>query len=171
MKADGDTVLGVLSSVARRVSQPASTVRVSYTQGPRVVEVVVDDVMENCLTYVAGYLAHKVHQSHRCGVCQSALSSGNAVVASQRDILTGLKSYTGVSDAEVGSLLLTTEDFYAVVQRCYVTTQVQAQTMIHETGVARRLVLCVCSSREATRLQSQMCCGVCITVYSACARC
>ena len=153
-EADGDSLLSALSSVARRVSEPVSSVRVSYSAGPCVVdEVQVDVGTKNCIAYVGGYLARKCLESHPCDVCRSAICSPGRVVGDARDILTGLKSFTGVNDTDVGSLVRPTDEFYNLVMECYITTQSQAPTILQESGIARRIIECVVHSAEATRLQ------------------
>ena len=155
-EADGDNLLGILSSVARRVSQPASSVRVVYAaEEPWAVsEVLLDAAAENCLSYVAGYLTRISLESHNCEQCRSAMCRPERAIGSQRETLTAPKSFTGVGSSDVGSLLLPTDVFFDLDRECYVTTQVQVSTLLTDSGIARRTVSCVMQSCEANILYS-----------------
>ena len=106
---------------------------------------------------MAGYLARKSLDSHPCEQCQKAICLPERVVGTQRDILTGLKSFTGVGSGDVGSLLRPTAAFFSLARECYIATQAQAPTILLESGIARRIIDCVSHSAEAAVLLPQLC--------------
>lgn len=112
-EADGDHFLEVLSSVASRVSRPLPATRVTFTREPGMIDdVEVDEVTENCIAYVGGYLVRKSQDQHRCKECLDALTLPSSVVGSRRAVLSGLKSFTGRCVLDVGSLLQPTDLFF-----------------------------------------------------------
>ena len=157
-EADGDRFMEVLSSVASRVSRPVPAARVTYTSAPAVIdEVVVDEVVENCIAYVGGYLVRKSQDDHCCNECLSVLTLPSSVVGSRRAVLSGLNSFTGRCVSDVGSLLQPTDLFFLFLVHTYVIAQSQAPTILQECGIARRIVECALDTREAEHLSGLLC--------------
>ena len=157
-EADGDHFLEVLSSVASRVSRPVPATRVTFTREPGMIDdVEVDEVTENCIAYVGGYLVRKSQDQHRCKECRDALTLPSSVVGSRRAVLSGLKSFTGRCVLDVGSLLQPTDLFFLFLVHTYVITQSQAPTIMQECGIARRIIECALATREAAQLSRILC--------------
>ena len=157
-EADSDgliTGLGMIAAQADQASPKMSLLQCAPE--PEVVyDVPVDAVTANCLTYVAGYLAHKANVG--CSECINALVRNTAVVEGQADVLTALKAHTGVSKCDAGSLKLPTPALLDFITECYVSISVHVRSMIFEVGIRERLVRCMLASDPAALLASQMKC-------------
>ena len=109
-EADSDsllTCLGMIAGCAGRGRAPPEAPVMQCAPEPEVVlDVPVDMVTKNCLSYVAGYLAHNADL--QCDDCPGALVRSSTVATRDADVLTALKSHTGVSRCDVGSLKLPT---------------------------------------------------------------
>ena len=123
-----------------------------------VLDVPVDEVTANCLSYVGGYLVHKANVV--CRNCERALVRVDSEVRATADVLTALKSHTGVTKCDVGSLKLSSAVLFEFVRECYVSLSVHARSMLFETKILilERLVRCVLASKPATVLASQLRC-------------
>ena len=155
-EADSDGLVAGLGVASVRGDAVAPAARRCMPEPEVVLDVPIDAVMSNCLVYVAGYLVHKANLG--CAGCIDVLVRDDAVAGTQADILTALKSYTGVGRRDVGSLKLPSPALYEFVKECHVSFHVHARSMLFETGIRERLVRCMLASEPAVVLASQLRC-------------
>ncbi|KAF0294127.1 Transposable element P transposase [Amphibalanus amphitrite] len=162
-EADSDGLIVGLNMTAARPerasARPMARLRSDDRVMPEpkvVLDVPVDEVTANCLSYVAGYLVHKANVV--CRNCERALVRVDSEVRATADVLTALKSHTGVTKCDVGSLKLPSAVLFEFVRECYVSFSVHARSMLFETKILERLVRCVLASKPATVLASQLRC-------------
>ncbi|KAF0306397.1 Transposable element P transposase [Amphibalanus amphitrite] len=162
-EADSDGLIVGLNMTAARPerasARPMARLRSDDRVMPEpkvVLDVPVDEVTANCLSYVAGYLVHKANVV--CRNCERALVRVDSEVRATADVLTALKSHTGVTKCDVGSLKLPSAVLFEFVRECCVSFSVHARSMLFETKILERLVRCVLASKPATVLASQLRC-------------
>ena len=145
-EADGDVLLSALTSVAQRVEGISTEHKVicPVSVMPSASMEPIDAVQANILTYIAGYLLRKGQAKHTCAQCSRELEKPEKAVVYDREILCGLKSYTGQDDTDVGSLLKPTQAFHDVVVRAYEVVQGHGPSIFgarrHPGAAARVLV-------------------------------
>ena len=101
------------------------------------------------------FCAHKRRvERHCCDVCQGALSKPEKYVVYEREITCGLKSFTGLTEVDVGGLIKPTQTFYDVVERAY---RVAQTIMLLQRGVMARIEPHVVASHEVTYLKDRLC--------------
>ena len=159
---DGDSVLGTLSSVARRTDDSCPEVKVTLEiqEGEQADDesVMPLDVADaNNLTYVGGYLICKGEEQHSCDKCRTALCKPGREIVYEREMLCALKSYTGDTDVDVGRLKKPTEAFNEAVVMTYRLTQSMAPSLISRPGIANRIMSAVMRTETVTCLQDVLC--------------
>lgn len=154
---DPDGLVAAMTSVAARTSHPAAPARLPpcRPEPEAVVGTLCDPVTDNVLAYVAGFLVHAGR--HACHTCDAVLVKPTCLAKASSEVLTHLKSYTGVGACEVGSLRLPSPAWHKCIQMCYRTCRDHARSMVCEAGICRRLVECMLQSEEAASLQRELC--------------
>ena len=156
---DADRLFAALTSVSARSSRPQPAAMVQFHGGPQppVMDVPVDTITENVLAYIAGYLIAKSENDHSCSLCVTALRAGRQTVQNDRELLIGLKSFTGLRSIDVGSLRVPSDQLYQLIAVAYETTEAQGGSIIFGQGVLRCLVECIINAPQYTRLLQSMC--------------
>ena len=163
-EADGDSVLSTLTSMARRTNDTCPKMRATVehtggeaTEGMVETECPLDVADANNLTYVGGYLLRKGCQRHRCEKCESLLCKPESDVVYEREMLCALKSYTGVRDLDVGSLIKPTQAFHEAVVITYQVTQGMAPSLVCRSGIASQVMSAVMSAAQVKALEASLC--------------
>ena len=157
---DTDGLLAAFTSVAARTDcpVPATVAHVSVEPPPALaVEPSADDVTDNVLTYIAGYLCAKGSATHSCAMCKAALQTNRSVAMHDREALTALKSFTGERLLDVGSLVLPTDTFFSVVKATYEAVQHSPESLMCRPRLAERLVSGMLSNSVSLQLKGAMC--------------
>ena len=156
-EADGDQLMVTLRQMLPRPEPPGSSGDAPLEDQDLSDErrgVVLDNVTDNCITYVAGYLLHKERQ---CPDCMSVMCKESNVAELSSEALAALKSHTSITDMDVGSLKLPTAECVAFVRVCYVTFQQCARGIVMGSTICRRLVSHVLKCGEAAALRRRLC--------------
>ena len=164
---DGDSLLNSVTSVARRTDDACPTVKAAVENPENEMEseflrVPLDVADANNLTYVGGYLLRKGCQRHSCDKCRNVLCKPERDVVYEREMLCALKSYTGVSDLDVGSLIKPTEAFHEAVVITYQVTQGMAPSLTCRAGIANQIVSTVMTTMSVTALEHTLCTENCL---------
>ena len=160
-EVDGDALLSALTSVAQRSCGLSSGQRVvqlgdeSLDGAP--VSICIDESQANILTYVAGYLIRKGRDKHECSQCSEKLAKKETVVVFEREILCGLKSYTGQAESDVGSLIKPTQGFYDVVAYAYSVVEGSVPAILTRAGICAMVCDYVMESEVAKNMASVLC--------------
>ena len=152
---DIDSMLAALTSVAARTNRPVPAVTVTFASDPppTIMGPSVDRVDENVLTYVAGYLAYRAARKHSCVQCVSALTKDTSFVTCDRESLIGLKSFSGETDIDTGSLKVPSEMLFQLVVVAHEVFETQAESALCGIGVLRGLRACI----EASSAHASVC--------------
>lgn len=160
---DGDSLLGSLTSVARRTDDTCPAVKATLETHEEGEEAGPEPLMQldvadaNNLTYVGGYLICKGEEQHSCEKCSAVLCKPERNVVYEREMMCALKSFTGVSEADVGSLKKPTEAFHEAVVLTYRLTQVMAPSLMCRTGIASHIMSAVMGTETVTGLRAALC--------------
>ena len=155
---DADALFAVVTCSAARPDRPMPTTSLHCQQGGVTVPGnadYVDGVTENVLAYIAGYLIHQ--EVHLCATCDSAMVSESRKVQRSHETLLGLKSYTGISVRDMGSLKAPSEALHRLIIVVYNITETQARSAMLNHGVCRKLMLCVSDTPQYKTLHSYLC--------------
>ena len=154
---DIDSMLAAPTSVAARTNRPVPAVAVTFESDPppQIMGPSVDRVDENVLTYVARYLAYRAARKHSCVQCVSALTKDTSFATCYRKSLIGLKSFTGETDIDAGSLEVPSEMLFQLVVRvvAHEVFETQAENALCGIGVLRGLRACI----EASSAHASVC--------------
>ena len=155
---DGDALVCAIAALGRPVAHasPAVAGRSPQPTPPPLTEPL-DTVDANVITYVGGYLARRGAEKHECEKCGDALTKKERFVVYEREMLCGLKSFTGLCDSDVGSLNKPTQAFYEVVELTYRVTQAMATKMLCQTGIMAGIEPHIMSAREVKVLRESLC--------------
>ena len=96
----------------------------------------IDAVQATILTDIAGHLLRKGQAKHTCALCSCELEKTEKAVMYDREILSGLKSYTGQDDTDVGSLLKHAQAFHDVAVRAHEVVQGLSPSIFGRSGLA-----------------------------------
>lgn len=154
---DSDALLTALTAATRKsCTRPPSQVS---TPSPVIVAPVdsPDCVDENVLTYVGGYLLRRGCEKHSCARCNQLLCKPEKLVVYQREILCGLRSVTGLTDVDVGSLFKPTQAWYDAVVETYQVAQSMAPALLCQPELIKRLEPHVMVSPAVTDLLLGLC--------------
>ena len=151
---DGDTLLAALRRVAAEQQQaPAPSLPAPDPGSVPLPQL--SKVQRNLLTYLSGYLIRQARVN--CNRCRKLLNKQKTMALTDEEAFTALKSYTAVSEDDVGSLLRPTKRCSAFVKACYAVFTCHAEAMTMQSGICQRLVSCAMARREGRRLTSKMC--------------
>ena len=151
---DGDTLLTVVTSVSRRVRCNVTQVKVSLadTEPVDISLAPIDATMSNILTYVGGWVLRRGAEKHACSQCSAVLAKPDPLVCYEREMMCGLKSFTGASEVDAGSLLKPTQGFYEVIAYSYSATQVLWPALFTKSGMLSVILNRVMSSKPVVAL-------------------
>ena len=79
------------------------------------------------------------------------------VAGADTEYLTLLKSYTSVTEGDVGSLHLPTELFQQFMEECCIAFHVHAMSIFFEDHICDRLVPCMLDSPKAKEILANLC--------------
>ena len=156
---DGDTLLTVVTSVSRRVRCNLTQVKVSLANSEPVdVSLApIDATMSNILTYVGGWVLRRGAEKHACVQCSAVLAKPDPLVCFEREMMCGLKSFTGASEVDAGSLVKPTQGFYEIVSYAYRATQVLWPALFTKSGMLSVILNRVMTSQPALDLLALLC--------------
>lgn len=116
-----------------------------------------DHISHNVLAYIGGYLLAKGLPRHDCSQCEAALRASGGVITRPRDALIALKSYTGVGDDDVGSLMVPSEKLFQLVVTAAKVVEAKAPGLLCGDGIISTLLTLVMSSPQYAHVEVLLC--------------
>ena len=98
-----------------------------------------DDVQENIVTYIAGYICKKVLANHDCQICKTELVKSSPDLESPSELMIHFKAYCTQS-SDFGSLTVPTDNFTSFIMLCENIFVKYFNSSFHIDNIAANLV-------------------------------
>ena len=154
-----DAFLAVVISSAARSDRPCPLVRFTVSRAelacPPMPTMFLDGVTENVLAYIAGYVIHQDPVPHV--TLDSTMVPDSRKVRRTHETLLGLKSYSGISVRDMGSLKAPSETLHRLIIVAYNITETRARSAMLNRSVCRKLIMCASDTPQYKALHAGLC--------------
>ena len=108
-------------------------------------ELMSDSVLDNTLTYIAGYVCRKVLDKHNCEVCRQTMLRAETTIIGDKDLFCTHKAYN-TSHGCFGGLRAPSDFIIQLLKQCELAFNNLFETLKHVTGIKRQLVDAICDN-------------------------